>query len=790
MRPVFATIILLLCAVAPIVVAAQDRIAAVRSAVDRRDYESALTELASLRYADSKSFEINNLDYLNGRLEMRVGDIAGAVASFQRVAASRSVLRPYALFHLSRLFRSSGNLLLERLCLQELLTVAPDSLLAEAASIRLARSYFDSRDYDAAIRQISITGIPNGGGTNLRRRENLVLVAEAQMHAGRASEARAIFQSLIVTTANPEQPDDFALAGVIGLDKLDTGPDFGLRAPLLSAEDHFQRAMIYQFNRDFADARLHLRAIVDRFPESGIVPDAMFHLGRGLAQTSDYKQALEWFDRILDKFPDHMAANDALTNSAGALSRLGDHQGAIRRYRSFIDRYPNDERLDRAYLNIVDVLRDAGDDSGAIAQATLAEEVFRGKTAEAVALFAKLRIRVSGADWPAAIADSDRLLTLGDLGGTRVPGGTVPAEVKILRAVAFENLERFDEAIAELLSIPDGRDEYHGWRATERLRALTQIPAASFAVERVLARLRLAAAAELTPANADAVRKAAQSLYRIAPDQATLERIDAAYRLIPEYRVTEVDLTEPAPRGWLSAEAPATVVGELLFLGLLDEWFPEWEFQRKSRPASDLSSAVLAGRSGFPHLSVAFAEPIWRRVPSDFEIRLIPRSHTGLLYPAAFADDLLKHSKTRGVDPRFMLSIMRQESRFRTDVKSFAAARGLMQFISTTSNRIAKDLGRAGFSQDELYDPETSVLFGSHYVAELFGHFRGKSEAVAASYNGGEDNMKRWLLRSRDDSPDRYVPEVIFAQSKDYVWKVGANYRVYTVLYDETMNRK
>ena len=39
--------------------------------------------------------------------------------------------------------------------------------------------------------------------------------------------------------------------------------------------------------------------------------------------------------------------------------------------------------------------------------------------------------------------------------------------------------------------------------------------------------------------------------------------------------------------------------------------------------------------------------------------------------------------------------------------------------------------------------------------------------------------MKRWLTRSQSDLPDRYVPEIVFSQSKDYVYKVMANYRVY-----------
>jgi soluble lytic murein transglycosylase-like protein len=50
--------------------------------------------------------------------------------------------------------------------------------------------------------------------------------------------------------------------------------------------------------------------------------------------------------------------------------------------------------------------------------------------------------------------------------------------------------------------------------------------------------------------------------------------------------------------------------------------------------------------------------------------------------------------------------------------------------------------------------------------------------------------MRRWMNRSRSNEPDRYVPEIAFAQTKDYVHRVMSNYRMYTLLYDEKLKRK
>jgi soluble lytic murein transglycosylase len=130
---------------------------------------------------------------------------------------------------------------------------------------------------------------------------------------------------------------------------------------------------------------------------------------------------------------------------------------------------------------------------------------------------------------------------------------------------------------------------------------------------------------------------------------------------------------------------------------------------------------------------------------------------------------------------------MRQESRFDPLARSGAAARGLMQFISSTSDRLATELGRPAPGDEELYDPATSILFGSQYIADLCSQFPDKPEAAAAAYNAGEEAMHRWLARSATNEPAVYVAEIQYAQTKDYVYRVMCNYRMYMLLYDRDL---
>ncbi|HLA94189.1 MAG TPA: transglycosylase SLT domain-containing protein, partial [Pyrinomonadaceae bacterium] len=769
------------------------------------------------------------------------GDAVCAAKYFNSVANRDSVLRGYALWHLSQIARSSGNLLAERLQLMELSAAAPDSLLADAVKRRMARSWFESKNYDLAIKSLT-QGTKTSGSKAVPEREDRLLLGRAYLFSGNTEAARGIFNELITSLANPAQPDDFALEAVKGLDLIEVGSDkFGKAVPPLSDYEHLRRAQIYQFNRDFSDARLHFSAIINNHPDSGIVPDAIYQIGRGYSQIADFTDAVKWYERIGEQHADHPVNKDALLQLASAYTLLGKHHEAIGRYEKYIQKFPDDERIDRPYLNIIDVYRDLGEEAEALKWAAKAQEVFRGKTGEAQALFVQARIHLARSLWNETLADLDKLKELKNLGGANVPGGTSIAEVTFLRGYILEQLRRYPEAIDAYLSIPDGRNEYYGWRSTERLLVLNNVPEARPHIENAIrVELQIADAQVLKniverKRRADEMRIAAQRIKRLTADPSILKQtegiiLNAYYGSLPDYYYARsIGLSDntrqchfPEPDGvgsrsdgwekkyygrctWRMAgdsyrpkrDRRFPIIEELIFLGLYDEVAPELAIALGvDKPSAKLSKedstslirAYLRGDRA--DKAVDYIEMLWRKVPADYLMEMAPRDVVEMLYPAPYADALLKYAPSRNVDPRFLLAIMRQESRFRPNVKSYAAARGLMQFISTTSDKIAVELGRTNFDQDELYYPPTAILFGSQYVGSLFKLFPDKPDAVAASYNGGEDNMKRWYNRSKTDVPERYVPEIAFAQSKDYVHRVMTNYRMYQLLYDEKLNRK
>ena len=92
---------------------------------------------------------------------------------------------------------------------------------------------------------------------------------------------------------------------------------------------------------------------------------------------------------------------------------------------------------------------------------------------------------------------------------------------------------------------------------------------------------------------------------------------------------------------------------------------------------------------------------------------------------------------------------------------------------------------RASFINLRLQSP-----LGAEYLEHLSKMFPEMIEPVAASYNGGEDNVARWLKRSKRKDPGVFTSEVGFDETKGYVQKVMSNYRVYRKLYTADLIRR
>jgi soluble lytic murein transglycosylase len=151
-------------------------------------------------------------------------------------------------------------------------------------------------------------------------------------------------------------------------------------------------------------------------------------------------------------------------------------------------------------------------------------------------------------------------------------------------------------------------------------------------------------------------------------------------------------------------------------------------------------------------------------------------------FPRAYAPLVERYGPPAGNPELYLYAIMRKESGFDPHDVSYADARGLLQMIPPTSQRVAEKAGEA-FYPDLLYDPEVNIRLGALYIGALFKKFGGEVPLAAGAYNAGPRAMTRWCTQHGAHPTDEFVELVAFAQTREYVKRVTSLYAKYRFLY-------
>ena len=154
-----------------------------------------------------------------------------------------------------------------------------------------------------------------------------------------------------------------------------------------------------------------------------------------------------------------------------------------------------------------------------------------------------------------------------------------------------------------------------------------------------------------------------------------------------------------------------------------------------------------------------------------------------LRFPPAFAGPVFRASDEESLSAPFIWSIMRLESGYNPAARSRAGALGLLQLMGPTASRLA---GRS-VPSDSLTDPDLNVRLGARYLRQLASEF-GDLRPVAASYNGGEDAVRKWI-EARPRIDDLWVELIPYRETRDYVKQTYAAMRRYEAVYESAPSR-
>jgi soluble lytic murein transglycosylase len=196
----------------------------------------------------------------------------------------------------------------------------------------------------------------------------------------------------------------------------------------------------------------------------------------------------------------------------------------------------------------------------------------------------------------------------------------------------------------------------------------------------------------------------------------------------------------------------------------------------RRRPESDLTMAEALSVRGY----VVEAQSIAATFID--ERGGAPLAFWRLSYPQPYSETVKAEAATFGVDPLLIWAIMRQESRFDEKARGYAGERGLMQIMPATQGWVADELDEP-ISPGEAYTPQKNVRMSAWFLRWLLDYYDGDVELALLAYNGGPANVDSWLQDPLVSEREDLLRWVGFGSTREYLEKVGLNYRIYRALY-------
>lgn len=166
---------------------------------------------------------------------------------------------------------------------------------------------------------------------------------------------------------------------------------------------------------------------------------------------------------------------------------------------------------------------------------------------------------------------------------------------------------------------------------------------------------------------------------------------------------------------------------------------------------------------------------------SDYEDKLkdSPSFILPFLYPKPYWAQIEESARKNDTDPYLVLAVMRETSRFDPQYRGSNGTLGLMSLSPQDGHDIAFRLGRLWKNETALYDPETSIEFGTFYLGWLAQTLGDNPHYVLAGYHAGPNMAHQWITQFGTTDFNAFVEQVPYAQTKAFIKNVMDTYLIY-----------
>ncbi len=251
-------------------------------------------------------------------------------------------------------------------------------------------------------------------------------------------------------------------------------------------------------------------------------------------------------------------------------------------------------------------------------------------------------------------------------------------------------------------------------------------------------------------------------------------------------RIAFLDALEPEPIPELTDDVPEddphVVKAQLLANAGLNEYIePEIRAADGSDEWGAFAEAEIYASYGESWRAMRLlkrALPFYTSAP----IEAIPVAYWRILYPENFWSDIKADAEKNNLDPYMVASLIRQETEFNPGAVSNRDAYGLMQLLPSVGRSMAKEEGIHHFRTDDLLNPSTNILLGTHYLRQTLDKFNNQPEYAFAAYNAGDDRVTDWQSIGNYHGIDEFVESIPFTETREYVQAILRNEEIYREL--------
>jgi soluble lytic murein transglycosylase len=274
--------------------------------------------------------------------------------------------------------------------------------------------------------------------------------------------------------------------------------------------------------------------------------------------------------------------------------------------------------------------------------------------------------------------------------------------------------------------------------------------------------------------------RAAQARGNAAAARTLFARIGGEHHFYARLAAEELglDFTIPAKGYTPTAQAVAAIGREpgfqralaLYRLGLRLEALREWAWSIRGMDDTQLlAAAEFARQNEMYDRAINTADKTLAL--HDFSLRFI----------APHRAELAVHARAQQLEEAWVLGLVRQESRFISEIKSSAGAAGLMQLMPATAKWVAGRMGMRDYSWTRVTDTGVNAALGTYYLRHVLDDLDGNPVLAAAAYNAGPGRARRWR-GTRALEGAIYAETIPFNETRDYVKKVMNNTMYYAAM--------